>query len=195
MRIANIKRKTAETDITAVLNIDGSGKSDIRTNCPFLDHMLTLLAKHGRFDITLSCDGDVEVDYHHTVEDVGIVLGTAFSEALGDKRGIGRYGQSLLPMDEALVLVALDLCGRCTLRYGIDLPTQKVGNFDTELGEEFFLAFCRSAATTLHFKQITGGNSHHILEACFKGFARALREAVRIDPSASDEIPSSKGVL
>ncbi|MBQ3864711.1 MAG: imidazoleglycerol-phosphate dehydratase HisB [Clostridia bacterium] len=195
MRSASIQRKTAETDIQLTLNLDGTGAGTIRTGCGFLDHMLTLFAKHGRFDLTVNCTGDVEVDYHHTVEDVGIVLGTAFAQALGDKRGIERYGQSLLPMDETLVLTALDLCGRCTLQYGIDLPTQKVGDFDTELGEEFFLAFCRSSAATLHFKQISGSNSHHILEACFKGFARALRDAVRINPDLADVIPSSKGII
>ena len=195
MRFADIKRKTSETDIELKLNLDGTGESDIQTRCGFLDHMLTLFAKHGRFNLELRCSGDVDVDFHHTVEDVGIVLGTAFSQALGEKRGIERYGQSLLPMDETLILVALDLCGRCTLQYGIELPTQKVGSFDTELGEEFFLAFCRSSGTTLHFKQITGSNSHHILEACFKGFARALRDAVKINTAAANEIPSSKGIL
>jgi len=195
MRNAEIARKTAETDIRLALNLDGRGESAVNTGCGFLDHMLTLFARHGRFDLTVSCQGDTQVDYHHTVEDVGIVLGQAFAKALGDKKGITRYGSSLLPMDEALILCAVDLCGRCTLRYSLSIPAPKVGDFDTELGEEFFLAFCRSAAATVHLKQLDGVNSHHILEASFKAMGRALRQAVSIDPACRDEIPSTKGVL
>ncbi|MGN1001590.1 MAG: imidazoleglycerol-phosphate dehydratase HisB [Oscillospiraceae bacterium] len=190
-----IDRKTAETDIHLSLNLDGSGKSDIQTGVGFLDHMLTLLAKHGRFDLELTCRGDSQVDDHHSVEDTGIVLGQAFARALGDKRGIARYGSCLLPMDEALVLVAVDLSGRDTLRYGLSIPAQKVGSFDTELVEEFFLAFVRNAALTLHLRQLDGSNSHHIIEAAFKGFGRALAQAVAMDPKSAGEVPSTKGVL
>lgn len=195
MRRASVKRKTAETDISLSLLIEGKGNVDLSTGCGFLDHMLTLFAKHGRFDLYLRCEGDTQVDDHHTVEDIGIALGSAFASALEDKRGIHRYGQFLLPMDETLVLVGLDLSGRCTLNFDVQLPTQKIGTFDTELGEEFFLGFCRAAQTTLHFKQLAGTNSHHILEACFKGFGRAMRQAVAIEEAFKDEIPSSKGVL
>ena len=195
MRNAAITRKTAETDITLALNLDGSGEASVSTGVGFLDHMLTLFAKHGRFDLILSCRGDTYVDDHHSVEDVGIALGSAFAEAIGDKRGVNRYGSMLLPMDEALVLVAVDLSGRSMLRYGLTLPAQKVGAFDTELAEEFFLAFTRTAGVTLHLRQLDGANTHHILEAAFKGFGRALREAVAIDPAAANDIPSTKGVL
>ena len=195
MRNAEIARKTAETDIALRLELDGSGRADVRSGCGFLDHMLTLLARHGRFDLTLRCAGDTEVDYHHTVEDVGIALGAALKTALGEKRGIVRYGSILLPMDEALVACAVDLSGRCMLRCGLSLPTQKVGDFDTELGEEFFWGFARSGELTLHLKQLDGSNSHHILEAAFKGLGRALRQAVTIDPALAGEIPSTKGTL
>lgn len=195
MRTAQIKRKTAETDIALSLNLDGSGKSDIRTGCGFLDHMLTLFARHGRFDLNVLCRGDVEVDFHHTTEDVGIVLGTAFGEALGDKRGIERYGDTVLPMDEALVLTAVDLSGRAYLGYGLEVPTEKVGSFDTELVQEFWMAFVRSAACTLHIRQLSGGNSHHIIEAAFKSAARSLKKAVSINAACAGEIPSTKGVL
>ena len=195
MRNADIARKTAETDIRLSLNLDGRGESRIDTGCGFLDHMLTLFARHGRFDLTVQCAGDTNVDFHHTVEDIGIVLGEAFARALGDKKGITRYGSALLPMDEALILCAVDLSGRCTLRYNVSIPAPKVGDFDTELGEEFFLAFARSAAATVHIRQLDGANSHHILEASFKALARALRQAVAIDPACRDEIPSTKGVL
>ena len=195
MRTAQIKRKTAETDIALSPNLDGSGKSDIRTGCGFLDHMLTLFARHGRFDLNVLCRGDVEVDFHHTTEDVGIVLGAAFGEALGDKRGIERYGDTVLPMDEALVLTAVDLSGRAYLGYGLEVPTEKVGSFDTELVQEFWMAFVRSAACTLHIRQLSGGNSHHIIEAAFKSAARSLKKAVSINAACAGEIPSTKGVL
>ncbi len=195
MRTATIQRKTAETDIRLSLNLDGTGASEIRSGCGFLDHMLTLFARHGRFDLTLSCAGDTEVDDHHTVEDIGIALGRAFDEALGDKRGITRYGNMILPMDEALILTAVDISGRSYLGYEMKLPTEKVGTFDTELGAEFWLAFVRNANLTLHFRQLAGSNSHHILEGAFKSAARTLRAAVAIDPVAADEIPSTKGVL
>ena len=194
-RAYTISRKTAETDITLSLNLDGTGKSEIQTGVGFLDHMLTLLAKHGRFDLEVFCHGDNQVDDHHSVEDIGIVLGQAFAHALGDKRGITRYGSFLLPMDEALVLAAVDLSGRDTLRYGLNIPTQKVGTFDTELVEEFFLAFVRNAGVTLHLRQLDGTNSHHIIEAAFKGFGRALAQAVAMDPKSAGEVPSTKGVL
>ena len=195
MRNAAITRKTAETDIFLLLELDGSGHAEISTGVGFLDHMLTLFARHGRFDLTLSCKGDTDVDDHHSTEDIGIALGAALAEALGDKRGVNRYGSMLLPMDEALVLAAVDLSGRSTLRCGLTLPAQKVGTFDTELVEEFFLAFTRAAGVTLHLRQLDGTNTHHIIEAAFKGFGRALRQAVSFDPSAAGEIPSTKGVL
>ena len=195
MRQATIARKTAETNITLSLSLDGSGQAEIATGCGFLDHMLTLLAKHGRFDLRLVCQGDTQVDDHHTVEDCGIVLGQAFAKALGDGRGITRYGSFLLPMDEALVLISLDISGRCHLGYGLTPPAQKVGTFDTELAQEFMLALCRSLGLTLHLVQMAGTNSHHILEAAFKGLGRALAIAVAIDPRGADEIPSSKGML
>ena len=195
MRNATITRKTGETDISLMLNLDGCGKSEIATGCGFLDHMLVLFAKHGRFDLTLSCQGDTWVDDHHTAEDVGIALGQAFSQALGDKRGICRYGDVALPMDEALILSAVDLSGRCYLGYGLQIPTQKVGSFDTELVEEFWLGFVRNAQATLHIRQLAGTNSHHIIEGAFKSVARSLRAAVAIDPACAGEIPSTKGVL
>ncbi len=195
MRTAEIKRKTAETDISLMLCIDGSGKSEINTGCGFLDHMLTLFAKHGRFDMILSCKGDTDVDYHHSAEDIGIVLGTAFNKALSDKKGICRYGHFILPMDEALILSAVDLSGRSQLEYGLEIPSQKVGDFDTELVQEFWLGFVRCAQCTLHIKQLSGLNSHHIIEGAFKSVARSLKAAVAIDQAFCDEIPSTKGVL
>ena len=195
MRTAEIFRKTAETDIALTLDLDGSGKSEIDSGVGFLDHMLTLFARHGRFDLIVKCAGDTQVDDHHSVEDIGIALGQAVKQALGDKKGISRYGSMLLPMDEALVLCAIDLSGRPTLRYDLRIPAQKVGSFDTELTEEFFAAFVREAGATLHLRQLDGSNSHHIIEAAFKGFGRALREAVRIDPDCAGEVPSTKGLL
>lgn len=194
MREASVSRKTNETDIQMKLRLDGAGASAIATGCGFLDHMLTLFAFHGRFDLTVSCKGDTAVDDHHTVEDVGIALGRAFSEALGDRSGIVRYGSFLLPMDEALVLCALDISGRAHLEYGLLLPSQKIGSFDTELGREFFLAVCREMKLTLHLRQFTGLNSHHILEAAFKGFGRAMRQATAMDPDGHGAA-STKGVL
>ena len=195
MRTARIERNTAETKIVLELNLDGTGKSDISTGCGFMDHMLTLFAKHGRFDLSVTCNGDTYVDDHHTVEDIGIALGQAFAQAVGEKRGINRYGSMTLPMDEALILSAADLSGRCYLGYGLQIPTQKVGTFDTELVEEFFLGFVRNAAATLHIRQLAGTNSHHIIEGAFKSVARSLRQAVQVDPACADEIPSTKGVL
>lgn len=195
MRTADISRRTAETDIRLSLDLDGMGKSEIDTGCGFLDHMLTLFARHGRFDLTVSCKGDTYVDDHHTVEDIGICLGDAFAQALGDKRGVKRYGSTTLPMDEALILTAVDLSGRGMLCYGLEIPTEKVGSFDTELVEEFLLAFVRRADLTLHVAQLSGKNSHHIIEGAFKSLARSLAEAVAIDPRFSQEIPSTKGVL
>ncbi len=195
MRKSEIKRTTAETDIKLFIDLDGSGKSEIDTGCGFLDHMLTLFAKHGRFDLSVYCKGDTQVDYHHTVEDIGIALGTAFNEALGDKKGIERYGDTILPMDEALLLTAVDLSGRAFLGYVMPIPTEKVGDFDTELVEEFWLGFVRNAACTLHIRMLAGSNSHHIIEGAFKSAARSLRKAVRIDPDFANEIPSTKGVL
>jgi len=195
MRSAEIKRATAETDITLALNIDGTGKGKIQTGVGFLDHMLVLFSRHGRFDLDVVCRGDTMVDDHHSVEDIGIVLGAAFAKALGDKRGVRRYGSMLLPMDEALVLCAVDLSGRSCLRMTADIPSQKIGTFDTELVEEFFLAFTRACGMTLHIRQMDGTNSHHIVEAMFKAFGRAMREAVSYDDASRDEIPSTKGVL
>ncbi|MBQ2932301.1 MAG: imidazoleglycerol-phosphate dehydratase HisB [Clostridia bacterium] len=188
-------RETAETKIKLGLNLDGSGKSDIKSGCGFLDHMLTLFAKHGRFDLSVECQGDTFVDYHHTAEDIGIVLGTAFCKALGDKKGIQRYGDMILPMDEALILSAVDFSGRSYLGYGLTLHAEKVGDFDTELVEEFWLGFTRSAGCNLHIKQLSGANSHHIIEGAFKSVARSIKQAVRIDEEFKDEIPSTKGVL
>ena len=195
MRTSQFTRNTAETQISIKLNLDGSGQSDISTGCGFLDHMLTLFSRHGRFDLNVRCAGDTQVDYHHTVEDIGIALGTAFSQALGDKRGICRYGDTLLPMDEALILTAVDISGRSYLGFDLPIPTQKVGEFDTELVEEFWFGFVRKAELTLHFKELAGSNSHHIIEGAFKSAARSLKKAVLIDPSYADEIPSTKGVL
>lgn len=195
MRTAQIRRKTAETDICLDLNLDGTGASVIDTGCGFLNHMLTLFAKHGRFDLNVTCKGDIDVDDHHTVEDIGIALGDAFAAALGEKRGIVRYGDITLPMDEALILTAVDISGRPCLCYGLEIPTQKVGTFDTELTEEFFQGLSRRAGLTLHIRQLAGSNSHHIIEGTFKAIARALRAAVAIDPACADEIPSTKGVL
>ena len=190
-----INRTTAETNIALSIELDGTGKSEISTGCGFLDHMLTLFASHGRFDLSVSCEGDVDVDYHHSVEDIGICLGKAFAEAVGNCKGIKRYGNMMLPMDESLVLCALDVSGRAYLNYGLDIKAEKIGDFDTELIEEFFLAFVRNANVTLHIKQLDGRNAHHIAEAAFKAFARALRQAVEIDEKAQNEIPSTKGVL
>ncbi len=195
MRTSDIRRKTAETDIILKLELDGTGRSSIDTGCGFLDHMLTLFARHGRFDLSVKCAGDTQVDNHHTTEDIGICLGTAFAQALGDKRGICRYGSTVLPMDEALILTAVDLSGRSFLDFDLPVPTQKVGTFDTELVQEFWLAFVRKAECTLHFKELSGSNSHHIIEGAFKSAARSLKDAVRIDPGYADEIPSTKGVL
>ena len=195
MRTADIQRDTQETRIALRLCLDGTGKSDIATGLGFLDHMLTLFARHGDFDLTVRCDGDTEVDGHHSVEDIGICLGKAFSEALGDKRGICRYGQFLLPMDETLVLCACDLSGRDYLGWSVELPAAKVGDFDTELAKEFWLAFVRSCPGSIHIRQMAGENTHHILEAVFKGAGRALNMAVAVDEKHRDEIPSTKGVL
>ncbi len=195
MRTAEINRKTAETDIRLSLNLDGVGNSTVDTGCGFLDHMLTLFARHGRFDLNVSCKGDTNVDDHHTVEDVGICLGEAFSKALGEKRGIQRYGFCILPMDEALILTAVDLSGRACLRYGLSIPSPKVGSFDTELVEEFWQSFVRNCPSALHVRQFDGTNSHHIIEGFFKSAARALKEAVTIDEAFASEIPSTKGVL
>ena len=195
MRKSEIKRTTAETDIALSLCLDGTGKSDIDTGVGFLDHMLTLFARHGRFDLTVKCDGDTNVDDHHSVEDIGIVLGQTFAEALGDKRGIVRYGSMLLPMDEALILCAVDLSGRACLVNQVSLPCQKVGSFDTELVQEFLLGFVRKAEISLHFQMFAGENTHHIIEAMFKAMGRALAAAVKIDAAYADEIPSTKGLL
>ena len=195
MRNSNISRKTAETDIKLSLNVDGSGKSEIDSGCGFLDHMLTLFAKHSHYDLTVKCKGDTNVDYHHTVEDVGICLGKAFFEALGEKRGIARYGSIILPMDEALILAACDLSGRDYLGYALDIPSYRVGDFDTELCEEFFKSFTREAKINLHLRQIAGTNSHHIIEGAFKAFARALAAATEIQEKYKDDIPSTKGTI
>lgn len=195
MREAFENRNTAETRIQLRLNLDGTGESRINTGVGFLDHMLTLFAKHGRFDLEVSCEGDLDVDAHHTTEDVGIALGTAFLKALGDKKGIERYGSMILPMDEALILTAVDFSGRAYLSYEAEIPSQKVGDFDTELCEEFFLGFVRNAQCTLHIRQLAGKNSHHILEGMFKSCGRSFRQAVAIDPRFREDVPSTKGVL
>lgn len=195
MRVANIKRTTKETDIELTLNLDGKGVSQVDSGCGFLDHMLTLFAKHGRFDLTLTCKGDVEVDFHHTTEDIGICLGQALKTALGDKKGINRYGDIILPMDEALILSAVDISGRSYLNLDLKLRAKRVGNFDTELVEEFFVAFTSNAGLNLHVKQLEGKNTHHIIEGTFKSVARSLKQAVAIDPAFADEVPSTKGVL
>ena len=195
MRTATINRVTAETSISLTLNLDGSGMSTVDSGCGFLDHMLTLFAKHGGFDLTLTCKGDTQVDYHHTTEDIGICLGAAFKQALGDKKGVVRYGFMILPMDETLILTAVDLSGRCYLACELEIPAEKVGDFDTELVEEFWAAFVRTAEATLHIRQISGKNSHHIIEGTFKSAARSLREAVGFDARFADALPSTKGVL
>lgn len=195
MRVAEIKRKTNETDISLKLNLDGKGESKINSGCGFLDHMLTLFARHSRFDLELSCKGDTYVDYHHTVEDIGIALGDALNFALGEKRGIVRYGSFILPMDESLILTSVDVSGRSHLSYGLEIPALKVGDFDTELTREFFEAFVRKAEITLHIKQLAGFNSHHIIEGTFKSVARSIKIAVAIDKDFENEIPSTKGVL
>ncbi|MEE1115379.1 MAG: imidazoleglycerol-phosphate dehydratase HisB [Clostridia bacterium] len=195
MRISEINRKTGETDIQIKLNLDGEGKFEGNTGVGFLDHMMNLFARHARFDLTVYCKGDVEVDFHHSVEDIGIALGQAVRQALGDKRGIKRYGQTILPMDEALILSALDVSGRGECYYALNIPTQRVGNFDTELTEEFWIAFARNAKLTLHIRQLAGSNSHHIIEGSFKSVARSLRTAVSCDIEAKDEIPSTKGLI
>ena len=195
MRSSTITRRTAETDISLTLNLDGAGKSDIDTGCGFLNHMLTLLAKHGRFNLNVKCVGDTDVDDHHTVEDIGICLGQAFSEAIGDMAGIVRYGSAILPMDEALILTTVDISGRAHLSFDLDIPTAKIGTFDAELVKEFWLGFVRNANVTLHIRRLAGENSHHIVEGAFKSVARSLRAAVAIDPALGGEIPSTKGVL
>ena len=195
MRDIRLERNTAETQIELTLDLDGAGIYQVDTGCGFLNHMLELFARHGRFDLVLTCHGDVEVDYHHTAEDVGIALGQAFRRGLGEMRGIRRYGSFCLPMDEALVLAAVDLSGRCTLNWDVRCHTEKVGDFDVECAREFWLGFARSVPATLHFVQFAGGNSHHILEACWKGMARALAAAVQVDQAHRDEIPSTKGLL
>ena len=195
MRTAEIARKTAETDIVLKLDLDGTGKSCIDTGCGFMNHMLTLFAAHGKFDLSVKCIGDVDVDYHHTTEDIGIALGTAFAEALADKKGIHRYGDTVLPMDESLILTAVDFSGRSCLGYSLSIPAEKVGDFDTELVEEFFAGFVRTAGCALHLRQLAGTNSHHIIEGAFKSAARSIREAVCIEKGYEDIIPSTKGIL
>ena len=195
MRIAEIKRETSETEIFIRLNLDGKGEGNIDTACGFLDHMLELFARHGRFDLTVQCHGDIHVDYHHTVEDVGICLGQAFAKALGTQKGIRRYADTILPMDESLILSAVDISGRGGCYYDMDLPTERVGDFDTELDQEFWIAFAQNAGLTLHLRKMAGRNSHHILEGGFKSVARSMKTAVSIDPAYANEIPSTKGML
>ena len=195
MREACITRKTAETDISLSLCLDAANATEIDTGCGFFDHMLTLFAKHGKFGLTVKCVGDVKVDYHHSVEDIGICLGKAFDQALGERRGINRYGSMLLPMDEALVMCALDISGRSFLVYDLQIPTEKVGDFDTELVEEFLIAFTRQAGITLHIKKLSGANSHHIIEGAFKALARAVSSATTVNEKKANDIPSTKGVL
>ena len=195
MRKCEIARKTAETDILLTLDLDGVGKSEIKSGCGFLDHMLKLFAKHSGYDVTVCCKGDVEVDYHHTTEDIAIALGQAFLKALDEKRGIKRYGNCTLPMDETLIAVSLDVSGRAYASVGLDIPSPQVGDFDTELCEEFLLAFVREARITLHVRQLAGKNAHHIIEGTFKALARALSEATSIDEKRANEVPSTKGVL
>ena len=195
MRYSEINRKTAETDIKLSLDLDGAGRSNINSGCGFLDHMLTLFAKHAHYDLDVYCKGDVDVDYHHTVEDIGICLGKAFLEALGDKKGICRYGDIILPMDETLIMCATDISGRDYLGFALDIPSPRVGDFDTELCEEFMLAFVREAKLTLHIRQLAGKNSHHIIEGTFKALGRTLAKATAIDQRFKDEIPSTKGVI
>lgn len=195
MREATLIRKTAETDINLYLNLDGSGKSEINSGNGFFDHMLTLLAKHAKFDLKVDCKGDINVDFHHSAEDIGIVLGDAFSKAIGNMAGVTRYADTTLPMDESLILIAVDISGRGYLNFDLSIPTEKIGDFDSELVEEFFMAFVRRANVTLHIKQLCGRNAHHIVEGTFKSFARTLRKAVKIDEDFKNEIPSTKGVL
>ncbi len=195
MRTGSIKRKTKETDISVELNIDGKGKSDINTGCGFLDHMLTLFASHGLFDLKVSCKGDCEVDFHHTTEDIGIALGAAFLQAMGDKKGIARYGSKILPMDESLILSSVDISGRGMLVYDVLIPTEKVGDFDTELVREFFIAFASNANLTLHIRSICGDNSHHVIEGAFKSVSRSLCDALSFDERRAGQIPSTKGAL
>ncbi len=195
MRQAEIRRETAETKITLRLDLDGQGAGEIKSGVGFLDHMLTLFARHGGFNLSLRCEGDTRVDDHHSVEDIGICLGRAFREALGEPRGICRYGQRVLPMDEALILAAVDISGRGGCYDALEIPAEKVGSFDTELVEEFFIAFAREAGVTLHLRQLAGKNAHHIIEGAFKAAARALREAVSPDAREGDRVPSTKGLL
>lgn len=195
MRTITIVRTTKETDISLMLNLDGKGESQVDSGCGFLDHMLTLFARHGRFDLALTCKGDTQVDFHHTTEDIGICLGLAFKQALGDKKGINRYGDTVLPMDEALILSAVDISGRSFLNLDLKMRAKRVGNFDVELVEEFFIAFTSNAGLNLHVKQLDGKNTHHIIEGTFKSVARSLKQAVVIDPNFADEVPSTKGVL
>ncbi len=195
LRVSEINRTTKETDISLALSLDGKGNSEIESGNGFFDHMLTLFASHGRFDLKVNCNGDSYVDFHHSAEDIGICLGKAFSEALGDMRGINRYGDIILPMDEALIMCAVDISGRSHLSYAAEIPTEKVGDFDCELVEEFLLAFVRNANITLHIKQLAGTNSHHIIEGMFKALGRTLRKCVARDPELINEIPSTKGVL
>lgn len=195
MRNAEISRKTAETAILLSINLDGKGNSEINSGCGFLDHMLTLFSKHSKFDLNINCKGDTYVDYHHTTEDIAIALGKAFKSALADKKGIERYADTCLPMDECLILSAADISGRGVLRYSVNIPAQKVGDFDTELCEEFWQGFVREAGIALHIRLLDGTNSHHIIEGIFKSVARTLRKAVSIDSKFCDEIPSTKGVL
>ncbi|MBE5744650.1 MAG: imidazoleglycerol-phosphate dehydratase HisB [Clostridiales bacterium] len=194
-RVSEIVRKTGETDILLRLNLDGEGKSEIDSGCGFLDHMLTLFAKHANYDLTVRCKGDVEVDYHHTTEDIGIALGKAFAEAVGEKRGVTRYGDIVLPMDETLIMAAVDLSGRDFAAIDLQFAFEKVGDFDCELCEEFWLAFVREAKITLHVKQLAGKNAHHIIEGTFKAVARALAMATAIDMNRAHQIPSTKGIL
>ena len=195
MRRKKIVRDTKETKIVLALEIDGTGAYEINTGCGFLNHMLELFTRHGRFDIAVDCNGDTDVDYHHTTEDIGIAMGSAFREALGDKRGICRYGSMLLPMDEALVLCAVDISGRSCVNFDVDMPTEKVGDFDTQLVKEFVEAFAREMGAAIHIKMLECENTHHIIEAVFKGMGRTLRQACMIEEEFADEIPSTKGVL
>lgn len=195
MRTAQINRNTAETQIQLFLNLDGTGQNTIDTGCGFLNHMLTLFASHGKFDLDITCHGDIDVDYHHSVEDIGIALGTAFYEALGEKRGINRYGDNILPMDETLILSAIDFSGRCFLEFDVTFLRDKVGDFDTELVEEFWMGFMRQSRSTLHIRELSGKNTHHIIEGIFKSVARSIKQAVAIDERFKNKIPSTKGVL
>ena len=195
MRTAEIKRRTAETDISLYINLDGRGEANVSSGVGFLDHMLTLFARHSGFDLSVTCKGDTEVDFHHSVEDIGIALGQAFNSAVGDKKGIRRYGEAIIPMDEALIMTAVDISGRAFFGYGLEIPAEKVGDFDTELCEEFFSAFVREARVALHIRQLAGKNSHHIIEGAFKSAARSLRAATETDQRFSDSVPSTKGAL